>query len=43
MRPDAGRGPSGTGSLAGCSICALHTAARRAIFLNERPGRGVYS
>src|SRR6267143_2998328 len=41
--PVADSSASGTRNLGCCSICPVHTAARRAIFVNERPGRGVYT
>src|SRR5882762_7828755 len=41
--PVADSSASGTRNLGCCSICPVYTAARRAIFVNERPGRGVYT
>ncbi len=41
--PTAGRLTSGCRNFACCSICPLHAAAWHATFLNERPGRGVYT
>ncbi len=41
--PFAGSPASGSRDLCMLFDCPLHTVAGRAIFLNERPGRGVYT